>query len=198
MPHLDANVRIRAARLSDAPRLAALMRELGYETTSNEMRARLKSIVRDSRYSTLVAKIGKEVCGMIGTLTHKSHEHNDLSGKIVALVVSMKQRRSGIGRALIAAAEKDFARRNVTRVTLTTRFERDEAHQFYEAAGYTRTGLRFAKNLTPAERTPGKIISSGRGPGIVLRRERRSAVRSLERRPADRSDPRHSICRARI
>ena len=124
MPDLDANVRIRAARLSDAPRLAALMRELGYETTSNEMRARLKSIVRDSRYSTLVAKIGREVCGMIGTLTHKSHEHNDLSGKIVALVVSMKQRRSGIGRALIAAAEKDFARRNVARVTLTTRFER--------------------------------------------------------------------------
>jgi ribosomal protein S18 acetylase RimI-like enzyme len=48
---------------------------------------------------------------------------------------------------LIAAAEKDFAQRGITRVTLTTRFERAEAHQFYEKLGYTRTGFRFAKNL---------------------------------------------------
>jgi ribosomal protein S18 acetylase RimI-like enzyme len=74
-----------------------------------------------------------------------SHEHNDLSGKIIALVVSKKQRRTGVGRALIAAAERDFARRNVTRVTLTTRFERDDAHQFYEKLGYSRTGFRFTK-----------------------------------------------------
>ncbi len=145
MPDLDANVRIRAARLSDVSQLAALMCELGYETTSDEMRARLKSIAKDVRYSTFVAKIGTELCGMIGTLTHMSHEHNDLSGKIVALVVSEKHRRSGVGRALIAAAEKDFAKRNVTRLTLTTRFERDEAHRFYQKLGYSRTGLRFAK-----------------------------------------------------
>jgi ribosomal protein S18 acetylase RimI-like enzyme len=150
MSDLDANVRIRAAKLSDAPELAALMCELGYETASNEMRARLKSILPDASYSTFVAKIGKELCGMIGTLTHMSHEHNDLSGKIVALVVSKKQRRSGVARALIAAAERDFAKRNVTRVTLTTRFERDEAHRFYEALGYSRTGFRFAKNLARA------------------------------------------------
>lgn len=125
------------------------MCELGYETTSDQMRARLKSILPDARYSTFVARIGKELCGMIGTLTHMSHEHNDLSGKIIALVVSKKQRRSGVGRTLLAAAEKDFTARNVTRVTLTTRFERDEAHQFYEALGYSRTGFRFAKSLAP-------------------------------------------------
>ena len=150
MPDLDANVRIRAAKLSDASEIAALMCELGYDTASNEMRARLKSILPDAHSRTFVAKISKELCGMIGTLTHMSHEHNDLSGKIVALIVSRKQRCSGVGRALIATAEKHFARRNVTRVTLTTRFERDEAHRFYEAVGYARTGLRFAKNLAPA------------------------------------------------
>jgi ribosomal protein S18 acetylase RimI-like enzyme len=147
---LNAARRIRAAKLSDAPELAALLCELGYKTTRDEMTMRLKSILPDASYSTFVAKSGKQLCGMIGTLTHISHEHNDVSGKIVALVVSKEQRCSGIGRALIAAAEKDFARRNVTRVTLTTRFERDEAHRFYEALGYDRTGLRFAKNLAPA------------------------------------------------
>jgi ribosomal protein S18 acetylase RimI-like enzyme len=152
MPDLDANVRIRAAKLSDAPELAALMCELGYETTRDEMKSRLKSILPNARYSTFVAKIRKELCGMIGTLTHMSHEHNDLSGKIVALVVSKNQRRSGVGRALIAAAEKDFVRRDVTRVTLTTRFGRDEAHRFYEELGYSRTGFRFAKSLARASK----------------------------------------------
>src|SRR4030095_15000394 len=152
MPDLDANVRIRAAKLSDAPELAALMCELGYETASDEMRERLESILPNACYSTFVAKIGKELCGMIGTLTHMNHEYNDLSGKIVALVVSKKQRRSGVGRALIAAAEKDFTRRNVTRLTLTTRFERHETHRFYEALRYSRTRFRFPKNLARASK----------------------------------------------
>jgi len=125
------------------------MRKLGYETTRAEMRQRLRSISSDARYSTIVAEINGVVCGMIGTLTHASYEHNDSSGKIIALVVSRQQRRGGVGRTLIEAAEKDFARRNVSRVTLTTRFERKAAHQFYEALGYSRTGFRFAKNLSP-------------------------------------------------
>src|SRR6266581_2853646 len=144
----DVDLTIRHAQPGDAAVLAQLMCELGYETTTAEMRLRLKSILSDPRYSTIVAEIGNELCGMIGILTHISYEHNDLSGKILALVVSKKQRRSGVGRALIAAAEKDFAKRNVTRVTLTTRFERGDAHQFYEKLGYARTGFRFAKDLT--------------------------------------------------
>jgi ribosomal protein S18 acetylase RimI-like enzyme len=145
----ENSLRIRDAKLSDVTELAALMSQLGYETTSAEMTTRLKSILRDPRYRTLVAKIDNELCGMIGTLTHFSHEHNDPSGKILALVVSKKQRRNGVGRALITAAEKDFADRNVKRVTLTARFEREEAHQFYEKLRYSRTGFRFGKNLAP-------------------------------------------------
>jgi len=99
---------IRDAELNDAPKLAALMIELGYKTTSSEMRKRLKSILSDARYSTLVAENKNEICGIIGTLTHVSHEHNDPSGKIIALVVSETGRRRGVGGDLIAAAEKDF------------------------------------------------------------------------------------------
>jgi ribosomal protein S18 acetylase RimI-like enzyme len=133
--------------LRDSAALAALTCELGYETTKTEMRQRLRSILTDARFRTFVAEIDNTVCGMIGTLTHASHEHNNLSGKIIALVVSKKKRRRGIGRALIAAAEKDFAKRKVTRVSLTTRVTRGEAHLFYEALGYERNGWRFVKRL---------------------------------------------------
>jgi ribosomal protein S18 acetylase RimI-like enzyme len=140
--------------LSDASALAALMCELGYETTVFEMRERLKSIFDDARIRTFVAEVDGQICGIVGTLTHASHEHNDPNGKILALVVSTKQRRSGVGRALIVAAEKDFAKRHVTRVSLTTRFTREDAHAFYEALGYSRTGLRFAKVLSGSQTYP--------------------------------------------
>jgi ribosomal protein S18 acetylase RimI-like enzyme len=138
---------IRVAEMNDAAALAQLMRELGYETSTAEMKQRLESVLSDVRCRTFLAEVNGQVCGMIGTLTHGSHAHNDVSGKIIALVVSKKQRRSGIGRALIAAAEKDFANQGITRVSLTTRFSREEAHQFYESLGYMRTGFRFAKDL---------------------------------------------------
>jgi ribosomal protein S18 acetylase RimI-like enzyme len=143
----DTGCWIRNAELNDAPELAVLMCELGYDTTRTEMETRLKLIFSNPAYKTFVAIMDGSVCGMIGTLTYPSYEHNDSSGKIIALIVSKKRRRTGVGRALVTAAEKDFATRNVTRLSLTTRFEREIAHQFYEALGYSRTGFRFAKNL---------------------------------------------------
>jgi ribosomal protein S18 acetylase RimI-like enzyme len=144
---MDVDLRIRDAELSDAAELAALSSELGYETTGAEMESRLVSILKDPRYKTLVALKDEKICGMLGTFSASSYLHNDLNGRIIALVVSRESRRHGIGARLIAAAEKDFAQRGIARVTLTTRFEREKAHQFYEKLGYARTGFRFAKNL---------------------------------------------------
>jgi ribosomal protein S18 acetylase RimI-like enzyme len=123
------------------------MCELGYRTTPAEMRQRLKPILCDVRYRTLVAEVDGKVCGMIGMLAHPSYEHDDSSGRILALVTSPTARRCGIGRALIVSAEEAFAQKAVTRVSLDTRFTRKSAHQFYESLGYERNGWRFAKQL---------------------------------------------------
>jgi len=147
---MDVDLRIRDAELSDAAELAALACQLGYKTTGPEMESRLVSILKDLRYKTLVALKDEKICGMLGTFSASSYLHNDLNGRIIALVVSRESRRHGIGARLIAAAEKDFTQRGITRVTLTTRFERAEAHRFYDKLGYARTGFRFAKNLVSA------------------------------------------------
>src|SRR6266550_7417080 len=147
---MDVDLKIRDGELSDAPELTALMCELGYETTSAEMESRLISILKDPRYKTLVALNNDKICGVIGTVSASSYLHNDLNGRIIALVVSRESRQRGIGARLIAAAEKNFIQRGITRVTLTTRFEREEVHQFYEKVGYARTGFRFAKKLESA------------------------------------------------
>jgi ribosomal protein S18 acetylase RimI-like enzyme len=141
--HIDLTVR--DATLGDAAELAALMCELDYETTPAEMETRLKSILPNPDYRTLVGIVDERVCGMIGTLSNLSFEHNDPGGRILALVISNNMRRRGIGRALIAAAEKDFVRRGIKRIALNTRLTRKDAHRFYETLGYQKNGWRFVK-----------------------------------------------------
>jgi len=138
---------IRDAELDDAAELAALMCELGYETKRTEMETRLKLILSNPGYKTFVATMDGCICGMIGTLTYPSYEHNDASGRILALVTASTARRRGIGRALIATAENDFAHRGIRRVALDTRLAREDAHKFYESLGYERNGWRFVKQL---------------------------------------------------
>jgi len=139
---------IRAAEMNDATPLAQLMCELGYETTKSEMQMRIQRIATDARYRTFVAVDHGKVCGMIGTLTYPSIEHNDLSGRIVALVITSTMRRRGIGRALIATAEKDFLQREIRRIALNTQLAREDAHKFYESLGYERNGWRYVKQLS--------------------------------------------------
>jgi ribosomal protein S18 acetylase RimI-like enzyme len=133
--------------LNDASELAVLMCELGYETKRTEMETRLKLILSNPAYKTLVATLDGRVCGMIGTLTSPSYEHNDAGGRILALVTLSGARRRGIGRALIAAAERDFVQKGIRRVALDTRLTREDAHRFYESLGYERNGWRFVKQL---------------------------------------------------
>ena len=139
---------IRVAEMNDAAALAHLMCELGYETTKSEMQMRMERIATNECYRTFVAVLDGKVCGMIGTLTCPSYEHNDPSGRILALAILSTMRRRGIGRALIAAAEKDFAQRAIRRVALDTRLAREDAHKFYESLGYERNGWRFVKQLS--------------------------------------------------
>src|SRR2546421_8705400 len=127
----DVDVTVRVAEAADAEALAELMTQLGYETRASEMQMRMEGIRADKNYATFVAVSKGKVCGMIGTFTCYTYEHNSPSANIIALVVSKEMRGRGVGHALIAAAEKNLAERNIRRVAVLTRFERREAHVFY-------------------------------------------------------------------
>jgi ribosomal protein S18 acetylase RimI-like enzyme len=138
---------IRAVEERDAPELAELMTQLGYPTSASEMASRLRAISGEKDFATFVAVEAGEVLGMIGISASYSYEHNDRNGRIIALIVRTDMRGRGLGRELVAFAEDYLGRKNVGRIVLTSRFTREEAHKFYEALGYERTGWRFIKQL---------------------------------------------------
>ncbi|SRR5258708_25109207 len=143
----DVDLTIRAPEAGDREALADLMTQLGYETRASEMEMRMETILANKNYATFVAVSEGKVCGMIGTYTCYTYEHNSPSARILALVVSDKMRGHGVGQALIAAAEKDLAQKNIRRVAVNTRFDRTRAHEFYEKLGYTKNGFRLVKEL---------------------------------------------------
>jgi GNAT superfamily N-acetyltransferase len=137
---VDVHFTIRDAQLGDVAVLAQLLCELGYETTESEMEMRMERIATDERYRTFVAVRDGKVCGMIGTFAYYSFVHNDPCGRIVALVVRKDSRRLGVGRRLVAAAEKDFVRRGIKRVALDTKLTRKDAQKFYGRLVTSETG----------------------------------------------------------
>jgi ribosomal protein S18 acetylase RimI-like enzyme len=143
----DVDVSVRAVEAADMEALADLMTQLGYETRTSEMQMRMETILANKNFATFVAVSEGKVCGMIGTQTGYSYEHNNPGGRILALVVSEKMRGRGVGEALIAAAEKDLAQKNINRVAVNTHFRRTQAHEFYEKLGYEKNGFRLVKEL---------------------------------------------------
>ena len=143
----DVDLTIRAPEAGDMEALADLMTQLGYETRASEMEMRMETILANKNYATFVAVSEGKVCGMVGTYTCYTYEHNSPSARILALIVSEKMRGRGVGEALIAAAEKDLAQKNIQRVAVNTHFNRTRAHEFYEKLGYAKNGFRLVKEL---------------------------------------------------
>lgn len=143
----EIDITIRAPEAVDMEALADLMTQLGYETRTSEMEMRMEAISANKNYATFVAVSGGKVCGMIGTATRYTYEHNSPSAAILALIVSETMRGRGVGEALIAAAENDLAKKNIRRLAVYTHFRRARAHEFYERLGYTKNGFRLIKEL---------------------------------------------------
>ena len=143
----EIDITIRAPEAVDMEALADLITQLGYETRTSEMEMRMEAISANKNYATFVAVSGGKVCGMIGTATRYTYEHNSPSAAILALIVSETMRGRGVGEALIAAAENDLAKKNIRRLAVYTHFRRARAHEFYERLGYTKNGFRLIKEL---------------------------------------------------
>jgi len=144
-------MRIRPITAADAPAVAALSGELGYETEAGDMVARLAAVLAAPEHAVFAAE-GDD--GAVLGWVHVGARLlliDPLSAFVEGLVVAPRERRRGVGRALMAAAE-DWARdRGALVIRLRSAASREDAHAFYRELGYRRgePALGFEKPLAP-------------------------------------------------
>ncbi len=132
MPHTF--LYIRKAKNSDAAALAKLAGELGYPTTTAQMKNRLEPLISKSHHGIFVAE-NESVIGWIHVCIVQSLE-SDTFAEIRGLVVAESHRNKGIGKQLVAAAETWAQKKMCTRIRVRTNMVRIDAKAFYSKLGY--------------------------------------------------------------
>jgi GNAT superfamily N-acetyltransferase len=135
---------IRPARQSDAERLAALSRDLGYPVTADEMAGRLGDLLARDGDIVLVAELEP---GQVVGWVHGSEQRLLESARrceLLGLVVDARERGRGLGRRLVTAVEAWARTRGLELMAVRSNVTRTESHPFYERLGYTRIKTQHA------------------------------------------------------
>ena len=137
--------RVRPVADADLPAVAALMGELGYPATSDQVRARLARVAGDDGYAAYVAEVDGAVAGFLGLQRGWAYEHDRPYARIITLVVDANVRRRGVGARLVEFADEWARERGAYALMLNTNVRSEEAHRFYESLGFSRTGYRYTR-----------------------------------------------------
>jgi GNAT superfamily N-acetyltransferase len=133
-------VLIRPIRAADAPRLTGLLTQLGYPSEVDAVTSRLAGIVNSATQEVLLAVPADDsrIDGYVGVERRLALEVDERV-EITGLVVDSAARRSGLGRALVNAAEQWALQHGLHTVVVRSNVVRPESHPFYEGIGYQRT-----------------------------------------------------------
>ena len=150
---------VRPATLGDAEPLAKLAGQLGYPSSPDEVKRRLEQILVRPEHRVFVAEArgaqaGEGLAGWVHAYVVRTVE-SDPSVEIGGLVVEESWRGRGLGRLLMAEAERWARTTDCAAVTLRSNVVRDGAHAFYRRLGYTliKTQRVFRKAILAGDST---------------------------------------------
>jgi ribosomal protein S18 acetylase RimI-like enzyme len=142
---------IRPVRAVDAPRLAGLLAQLGYPSELDAVTGRLAAVLSSATQQVLIAVPAGDsrIDGYVGVERRPVLLEQDERVEITGLIVDAGARRSGVGRALVRAAEQWAVRHGLRTVVVRSNVVRPESHPFYEGIGYRRksTSHTYRKEL---------------------------------------------------
>jgi len=135
----ETRAAVRAANDGDLESIAALSAQLGYPTVLAEMRERYARVRAAHAGEIFVAVLAPEnrVVGwlhVVPCLQLEDAPHAELAG----LVVDESVRSTGVGKALLAAAEEWARIHGFQAMRVRSNVVRERAHRFYEREGYAR------------------------------------------------------------
>jgi GNAT superfamily N-acetyltransferase len=145
------DVIVRDATAGDAGTVARLLAEMGYPASAEAATAHIARFAGDHASRLQVAELSAEgVVGLVATHIVPRLDDDTLTCRITDIVVSAVHRRSGIGSALLAAAEQEARRAGAPRLDLSSGEWRADAHAFYARHGFDSRARAFTKRL-PSE-----------------------------------------------
>ena len=141
-------LKIRAARLTDVPRLLMLYRQLDIgaepQVSVEPARARFLDLSSNPHHRIFVAEAGDEVVGTFAMIFVPGISHGGRDSCVVEdVVVSAPRQGSGVGRQMMNFAMQVCAERGCYKLVLSSHVDRDKAHRFYEGLGFERHGYSF-------------------------------------------------------
>lgn len=131
----DPALSIRPATADDADAIATLFTDEGYPAGPSDIVVRLGRFAGDGA-RVLVAEHDGSLLGFIALHAIPRFEHDDHIVRILALVVDAGARERGVGRALMAEAERVATDLGAAFLEITAGHHRPEARRLYEALGY--------------------------------------------------------------
>jgi GNAT superfamily N-acetyltransferase len=146
---IETDIALRPAAAADAQRIAALFTEEGYPAGASAVETRLARFDGPDSM-VIVADHGGEILGFIALHVVPRFEHDDTFVRIVALVVDSGVRERGIGRVLMAEAERIGRERSAAFVEITAGHHRPAARKLYESLGYDPTLTAYLRKRLQA------------------------------------------------
>lgn len=140
------SIRIRNAGPEDSQAIAALLGELGYPSEPADIPDRISG-VRGHGGAVMLAVDDNATLGLLCLTRHWGLHATGPTAYIMALVISERARRRGVGNALVEYAKQWGLDNGCERIAVTSAEHRDGAHEFYPAVGLPYTGRRFSANL---------------------------------------------------
>jgi ribosomal protein S18 acetylase RimI-like enzyme len=131
----DAAVTVRAATAEDAERFATLLTDEGYPAGHTDLAARIERFSGPDAH-VLAAEGSGEVLGFVAFHVLPRFETDERFARIVALVVDPGVRERGIGRQLMAEAERVAVAAGAAFLEVTAGHHRPEARKLFESLGY--------------------------------------------------------------
>ena len=144
------SLRLRSITRDNVPQCLSLLAQLGYQMTLEEAMRRVGEVISTPDHSALVAEMAKRIVGLLHVFARPAIE-NPQEAVVQSIVVDEAFRRAGIGRTLMAEAERWGRERDCRSVVLSSNVERAPAHAFYAALGYriAATSYVLRRDLSP-------------------------------------------------
>src|SRR5205823_7860769 len=136
---------VREARAADTAAIAILLNELGYPVTDEVLSVRLQKM--PSAHCTFIAELEGAVAGFVGCSALDIYESDTPVCWVMALSVSERFRRRGIGRALLSRVEQWCADAGLWDIRVHSVDKRRDDHTFHVACGLEHSGRRFKNSL---------------------------------------------------